>query len=544
MPIGQELVQNLLERCERLGLACAVTDEAGRVQAWSPSDLPLDRMMRTGPMHSGIADASVRAGHGGAFAELWAGFTVLSVSVRSAGAMAGRLLCFVPARGAMDHPALADICRAANVDRRLVRDRLRGLSATDHPPAEWLIRVLVQQVEDAANLLEQNDSLAGFGARLGESFDTIEVLYTIGRSMRGPFQSDAFMTLVCQSLRRALPLGWIAAVFDSTEGTARGLRGGFHVAGDAPIEMSGFEAACRGLVQMQPHGGILTERIDLSPQTGQVLRHPVHCKGRVAGVVLAGGKAGDDAMVTSYESQLVEAAAGHLSAFADNMALYEDQHDLFMGTLHALTAAIDAKDRYTRGHSERVAWMSCALATQLGLPAADAERIRIAGLVHDVGKIGVPERVLTKPGKLSDDEFAFIKQHPTIGHEILRDIPQLSDVLPGVLHHHEKYDGRGYPHGLAGGRIPLIARIIAVADTFDAMSSTRSYRPAMPREKVISEIERVAGTQLDPEVAMLVRTMDLSEFDRLIERHAAADVGANNGAPGGPNGGTTLGVAA
>src|SRR5690606_20290161 len=134
-------------------------------------------------------------------------------------------------------------------------------------------------------------------------------------------------------------------------------------------------------------------------------------------------------------------------------------------------------------HSERVAYMATRLGEAIGLDAETAQRLHIAGLVHDVGKIGVPEAVLCKPGRLTDEEFKLIKLHPEIGHRILRDIPQLADVLPGVLSHHERWDGKGYPHGLAGEEIPMFGRLIAIADSFDAMSSTRTYRSAMPREK-------------------------------------------------------------
>jgi HD-GYP domain-containing protein (c-di-GMP phosphodiesterase class II) len=147
------------------------------------------------------------------------------------------------------------------------------------------------------------------------------------------------------------------------------------------------------------------------------------------------------------------------------------------------------------------------------------ERVRIAGLVHDIGKIGVPEEVLRKPGKLTDEEFEMMKAHPAIGHHILQDIPQLADVLPGVLHHHERYDGRGYPHGLAGEDIPLMARIIALADSFDAMSSTRTYRAAMSRETVLTEIRRCAGAQFDPELAERFVKLDFRAYDEAAARH-------------------------
>jgi HD-GYP domain-containing protein (c-di-GMP phosphodiesterase class II) len=164
--------------------------------------------------------------------------------------------------------------------------------------------------------------------------------------------------------------------------------------------------------------------------------------------------------------------------------------------------------------------MAWKLAIASGLTADQADRMRIAGLVHDVGKIGVPEAVLTKQGRLTEQEFAAIKLHPEIGHRILQDIAALSDLLPGVLYHHERYDGRGYPHGLVGSAIPPMARMIALADTFDAMSSSRSYRSAMPRAAVLAEIGRCAGSQFDPDMARLFVTLDFSGYDNLVARAA------------------------
>ena len=141
-------------------------------------------------------------------------------------------------------------------------------------------------------------------------------------------------------------------------------------------------------------------------------------------------------------------------------------------------------------------------------------------LVHDVGKIGVPESVLQKPDRLTREEFGLIQQHPEIGCRILRDVPQFSSVLPGVLHHHERWDGNGYPHGLSQSEIPLIAHILGVADTFDAMSSTRSYRQAMTRDVVIAEMVRCAGTQLDPALVSVFVMLDFARYDETVRRHA------------------------
>jgi HD-GYP domain-containing protein (c-di-GMP phosphodiesterase class II) len=206
--------------------------------------------------------------------------------------------------------------------------------------------------------------------------------------------------------------------------------------------------------------------------------------------------------------------------FIHNAALYAEQQAMFMGTVRALSASIDAKDRYTRGHSERVAHLGAEIAKAMGMEPAQIERVRLAGLLHDLGKIGVPEAVLLKPGRLSEAEFELIKTHPTIGYTILKDIEPLEDVLPGVLYHHERWDGRGYPRGLKGTQIPLLGRMLAVADAFDAMSSDRAYRPRIERDKVLQELRVGAGEQWDKNIVREFLNVDLTSYDALLERHA------------------------
>jgi putative nucleotidyltransferase with HDIG domain len=172
-----------------------------------------------------------------------------------------------------------------------------------------------------------------------------------------------------------------------------------------------------------------------------------------------------------------------------------------MGLLLSLTSAVDAKDAYTCGHSERVALVSRHIAQQFGLSDKDVEQVYMAGLLHDVGKIGVPEAVLQKPGRLTPEEFEQVKRHPAIGAKILQDVKQIQGIIPGVLHHHERYDGKGYPDRLAGERIPLMGRIICLADCFDAMTSSRTYRKGLPIEVAMAEIRRCAGTHFDPRLA-------------------------------------------
>lgn len=177
---------------------------------------------------------------------------------------------------------------------------------------------------------------------------------------------------------------------------------------------------------------------------------------------------------------------------------FDEQQKAYDRTVRALVRAVETKDLYTRGHSERVSQASVMIAGAIGMGEQRTETLRFAGILHDVGKIGVPTRVLQKTGRLTDEEFQAIALHPVRGLDMVRDIEFLSEAYDGILHHHERLDGRGYPMGLTADEIPEFARIIAVADAFDSMTSTRSYRQARPVADVVEELRRCAGTQFEP----------------------------------------------
>ncbi|MEU8539074.1 HD-GYP domain-containing protein [Streptomyces sp. NPDC048717] len=190
-------------------------------------------------------------------------------------------------------------------------------------------------------------------------------------------------------------------------------------------------------------------------------------------------------------------------------AQYHRERAAHQATIRALVQAVDIKDSYTRGHSERVGRASVLIAEELGMPEPRLEVVRFAGVLHDVGKLGVPTRVLSKDGPLTPEERRIIELHPEYGHEMVRGIGFLGEARSAILHHHEHLDGSGYPYGLKGDQIPEYARVVAVADAFDAMTSTRSYRRARPVEAALAELERCAGTQFDPHmVAALARALE------------------------------------
>jgi HD-GYP domain-containing protein (c-di-GMP phosphodiesterase class II) len=211
---------------------------------------------------------------------------------------------------------------------------------------------------------------------------------------------------------------------------------------------------------------------------------------------------------TTVEATLLTTVSFMLAAHFHNVELVRQRESLLTNLVRALVNAIDARDPYTCGHSERVASFARRLGKEAGLGSGECERLYLSGLLHDVGKIGIPDALLGKPGRLTEDEFRIFTKHPEAGWDILHELDALKHVLPGVLHHHERIDGGGYPDGLAGEAIPLDGRILAICDAYDAMTSDRPYRKGMPQEQAETILRDGAGSQWDARlVAMFMAIM-------------------------------------
>lgn len=196
---------------------------------------------------------------------------------------------------------------------------------------------------------------------------------------------------------------------------------------------------------------------------------------------------------------------------------YDKLEKAYMESIETLRFTVEAKDTYTRGHSDRVSEYSVLLGQKLGLPEQDINNLKVGGLFHDIGKIGVPDSILLKNSKLTDDEYSEIKNHPAIGAHILSNATIFKDVIPIVKHHHERFDGNGYPGKLKGEEIPYLARIAAVADAFDAMTSRRTYRDSLSLDIVKTEIEKCKGTQFDPECADAFLDILNNDYEKIEE---------------------------
>ncbi|NQT90810.1 MAG: GAF domain-containing protein [Candidatus Omnitrophica bacterium] len=253
---------------------------------------------------------------------------------------------------------------------------------------------------------------------------------------------------------------------------------------------------------------IINEGQKIEPSTKRYMRGlslasavsiPIIAHGRVIGVLNL-GKHQNKPFFDDEDVELLMILAYEAGAAISNCRLIEELQDYYIGSIVSLASALDTRDHYTQGHSERVGRYSTAIGKQLKLSHEQISNIRCASMLHDIGKIGIPDRILLKPGKLTEREFTVIKKHPVFAVKILRHIPRLKKIIPIVYHEHERYDGKGYVEGLKGRDIPIEARIISVADAYEAMTSDRPYRKALPMKVAIKELKKCAGTQFDPDV--------------------------------------------
>lgn len=428
----------------------------------------------------------------------------------------------------LESEQLHQICDARQVDFTAAVARADRSTLVSPAEASRLASLVSWMQQDTTDLDRRNGELAGLSNELSESYEELSLLYKLATNMTVDQPPIVFLTEACKELHQVVGLRWLALQLIDNDPRLGDLSGKLITAGDVTGDTALMKRVGNALLQhdIDPTKPCIiddTRSVDipgLASISGDLLVVPLSTEQGRLGVLFAGEKL-DNTCIDAIDAKLCGALANSLSIFVENVMLYDDMQSMFLGTLHALTAAIDAKDSYTHGHSERVALMSRLLAVAAGLPHEQVERVYIAALIHDVGKIGVPEAVLCKPGKLTNEEFELIKMHPEIGARILEDIRQMSDLIPGVMYHHERWDGRGYPHGKAGNDIPLFGRLICLADSFDAMSSNRTYRKSLAHEQVIAEITRCAGSQFDPQLAALFVKLDFTQFFESIERHQA-----------------------
>jgi len=237
--------------------------------------------------------------------------------------------------------------------------------------------------------------------------------------------------------------------------------------------------------------------------TRSIIAVPLISKGKMIGVSEVLNKKGNRHF-NENDLELFEALGHQIAIAIENASLYTELDELFLSSIRAIVEAVDAKDPYTKGHSARVVEYSLLIGEAYeNLSKDELKQLEVSAILHDVGKIGVPDKILGKTGKLTPVEYAYMQRHCEFGSAIIEPIAKLRELIPNILHHHEQFDGRGYPHGLQGNKIPLFARIICIVDSFDAMTTDRPYRKKRNTKKALDELEKQSGTQFDPELVKI-----------------------------------------
>ncbi len=423
-----------------------------------------------------------------------------------------RLIAAAPVATRAPHAGddLAEDAAWLGCDESQAANWLRLQPATPAEALQRLARAVVGKLEAEAKSRRLEHDVIQVSDNLASTYEEISLLYDITQNLRISSTDEQLGELALNWLAECLPAQglalYLAPVAKESEITYRArtepvlITRGESLIGPEEMEML-IEDLQRG-----PDSGPLVANGSVTsaprwrlPALRQVIVTPLSEGQRIFGWMAAlNHREGRE--FGTVEASLLNSVSAILGIHGCNIDLYRQQNEFLASVVRAMTSAIDAKDPYTCGHSDRVARVSVRLAQELGCDTDTVHTLYMAGLVHDIGKIGIADSVLRKPGRLTEAEFEHIKLHPELGYKILCDIKQLADVLPVVLHHHEQWNGRGYPYGLAGEDIPFLARVCAVADAYDAMTSDRPYRKGMPEEKVTVIFRAGAGEQWDPAV--------------------------------------------
>lgn len=432
------------------------------------------------------------------------GCRVVAVPVRRRRRLVGAVTaCFPPRDFATDEEALARMCDQCGLDFQAMRRRA-GEDCRHHADETGnLLQILDWALDYEQRIHNAEHELETLSTNLATAYEELSLLYRISGSMRVTQKPGEFLQKVCDGMASVMGVSTVVALIYAHPPSIESDL--FIVRGEPGLAQDELRHLAEAYVAPQLLGtsGYLNNNFAAEytdtwgNEVQSVMAVPVGSDEHM-GVLLGLNKLRDG--FSSVDMKLLGSIADQVTAFLTNNRLYTELRDLLMGVLHALTATIDAKDPYTCGHSQRVAIISRRLAEAFGLPPQRVEQIYLSGLLHDIGKIGVPDEVLCKPGRLTDDEYEMMKRHPGAGGKILGGIRQMEPIVVGILTHHERPDGRGYPRGLKADEIPIEGAIIGLADAFDAMTSQRTYRAQLSVDEAVAELRRNSGTQFDPKL--------------------------------------------
>ena len=432
-----------------------------------------------------------------------------------------------------DNGRLRGFCSEQNIDYERLADVLKDSVQGN---SEYLRQMLAFFADNFQAKREAEEQIEMVSTELAQTYEELVLLHKLSANMKVTEPDANYLQMACDSLTDIISVGGIAVLLEKTIDDQKQL---VLAAGSGLIDIDEHMAAVlHNRLAEEINSGkeaLLDSEVDSpfkydwpdcieniiavplhgSDRMGHHLAERAQNDSSIVGLMVAINRT-DKQDFDSTDVKLFNSVANGCAVFIENGRLFKDLKELFIGSLKALTSSIDAKDQYTRGHSERVAFISRWIAERLAEEETMAEeqihRVYLAGLLHDIGKVGIDEAVLRKKGKLTEQELNHIRAHSAIGASILSEIKQMRDIVPGVLCHHERVDGKGYPNGLVGEQIPLIGSIVGLADSFDAMTSKRVYRDALTVEQALEEIKNGLGTQFEEKVGTIFINSDVYEL--------------------------------
>ena len=409
---------------------------------------------------------------------------------------------------------VADAANALGVDAGKALQWLRGRETWSERQLLRTAELTLQRIKNEYKLKHLKNQIGEAVSHARDTYIELGVLHRVAQELSFSMDERDLWHKIVPWLAKKIPAHFIAIVPDSEDGLEIACE--CRQSQGTPIlgKLNVSHAELRELIHsLGPPSGkkpLILSRQDSAMRMGpfSALRDlvcvPILGGGApVAWLLAINSRPTRNKLESSFdpiEARLLSSVANVLSVHSSSARLREEQQEFFAGSVQALIAALDAKDGYTAGHSQRVAHIAALLAKQLGLSQKEIQTVHLAGQLHDIGKIGVDERILNKTSQLTAEEFAEIKKHPQLGYEILKGVRQLQPILPVVLYHHEAWNGEGYPFGLHEEETPLLARIVAVADSCDAMVSDRPYRKGVSFEKLDKVLADGAGSQWDPTI--------------------------------------------
>ena len=378
------------------------------------------------------------------------------------------------------------------------------------------LKILTILASHAASAID----IAQLYRKVSSQVEHLEALYQLGRILNASLSLDQILP---QALTRTLELlqaKTASVMLLDEKGQELSIRLA-HGLSDDIVESTKVRLGERVSGRVAASGQPVLIKGQEGDDTDSSLCVPLLANRQVLGVLNIRTKT-DGSDFTQQDLELASQLANIAAAAIENAELHDQLQSLFLSTVSALAISIDARDPYTKGHSERVTAYAVMIAEGLELSADELELLRYAGLLHDIGKIRIRDHILHKPGRLTDPEFDEMKKHPEYGVEIMQPVAAFRHILPAMLHHHERFDGRGYPHGLAGEEIPLTARILCVADCFDAMTSDRPYRKGMPVADAVAELAKNKTTQFDPRlVDIFLKVVEQGRIEPVLTAYHA-----------------------